>query len=163
MANITFDKHEKVLSMIFVRVVTGIKNHWHIRSSEWLMIYPSVGIGTILLYQPDMFTMSSTFNAVAEWMTQPQWSLFILICALIRLIALTVNGTFASFRYSPHLRLIAALSGVFFWSQYSLGVTTSAVFDNGAWSAPVMYSTMCLAELLNIYRTWVDVMRSRAK
>lgn len=147
--------------MIVVRVMTGIRSHWHVRATEWLMIYPAVGMGAALIYQPDMFETSKNFEYVADWMTQPQWSLFALICALIRLIALTINGTFAGFPYSPHMRLSASLFGIFFWSQFCLGLVTAAIYIDGSWSGPVMYSMACLAELLNIYRSWTDIARGR--
>ena len=147
--------------MLVVRVMTGIRSHWHIRATEWLMTYPAVGMGVALLYQPDMFESSRSFEYVADWMTQQQWSVFALTCALVRIFSLTVNGTFAGFRYSPHLRAAASFAGVFFWSQFSLGLLYAALYGGGAWSGPVMYSMACLAELLNIYRSWMDIARGR--
>lgn len=147
--------------MIVLRVVTGIRSHWHIRATEWLMIYPAVGMGAALIYQPDMFNTSPSFEYVADWMSQPQWALLALICALVRLVALTINGTFAGFGYSPHMRAVASFAGVFFWSQFCLGLLTAAWYGGGAWSGPVMYSMACLAELLNVYRSWMDIARGR--
>lgn len=147
--------------MIILRVATGIRSHLHARASEWLMIYPAVGIGAVLIYQPDLFETSPSFAQVASWLTQPQWSLAVLLCALTRLIALTVNGTFEGFPFSPHMRLAASMVGVLFWSQFCLGLMSAAMYNGGAWSGPVAYSTLCLAELLNIYRTWSDIARGR--
>lgn len=154
-------KPTEATGMIVLRVATGIKSHWHARATEWLMIYPAVGMGAALIYQPDMFQTSTTFEHVADWMTQPQWSLFALLCALVRLIALTINGTFEGFAYSPHMRLAASFAGIFFWSQFCLGVFTAAFYIGGSWSEPIMFSTACLFELLNIYRSWMDIARGR--
>lgn len=149
--------------MIFLRIGKGIKSHWHVRATEWAMIYPAILIGIVLLYQTTLFTTMKSFRYLDRWMDQPQWALFVLICALMRAIALTVNGTFDSFRYSPHLRLAASFAGIAFWSQFTLGFLTAALVGEGSWTAPAAYSTMCLFELLNIYRAWVDVMRNRER
>lgn len=147
--------------MIIVRVASGIKDHWHIRATEWLMIYPAIGFGTVLLHQPELFETSRSFEQVARWASQGTWAVGVLLCAAIRLFALTVNGTFKTFPYSPHLRLTATMFGIIFWSQYSLGLLAAALFNGGAWSGPVFISTICLAELLNLYRSWSDIARGR--
>lgn len=153
------DIQPELSPMIVVRVITGIRSHWHVRATEWLMIYPAVAMGAALIYQPDMFQTSKSFADVAEWMTQAQWSLLALSCALVRIIALTVNGTFETFRYSPHMRALASFTGIFFWSQFCLGLLSTALYGGGSWSGPIMYSTACLMELLNIYRSWMDIAR----
>lgn len=147
--------------MIVIRVVSGIKSHIHIRATEWLMVYPAVGIGTALNMQPHMFETSQSFAALARIGGESTWSSFVLLTAIIRLIALTVNGTFKEFRYSPHMRMFASAAGIAFWSQFSLGFVTSALFENGAWTGPFAYSTFCLMELLNLYRSSSDIGRGR--
>jgi len=147
--------------MIIVRVASGIKAHWHIRATEWLMIYPAILFGVVLVYQPELFETSRSFEQVSRWASQETWAVGVLLCAAIRLFALTVNGTFKTFPYSPHLRLTATMFGIIFWSQYSLGLLAAALFNGGAWSGPVFLSTICLAELLNLYRSWSDIARGR--
>lgn len=147
--------------MIVVRVATGIRSHFDVRATEWLMIYPALGISIALLYQHSMFSTSPSFQIVQQYWTETQWALIGLIVVLARLIALTVNGTFAGFRYSPHMRLTASAFGVFFWSQFTIGFALAAFTANGAWSAPFAYSTLFLAELLNINRSWTDIARGR--
>jgi hypothetical protein len=147
--------------MIIVSVVRGVRDHLHIRATEWLMVYPAVFFGIVLLYQDDLFQNSASFAQVAAWADQSTWALCVLLCALTRLVALTVNGTFKNFTYSPHMRLTASFCGIAFWSQYCLGLLSTALLDNGAWSGPVIYSTLCLAELLNLYRSWTDIARGR--
>ena len=149
--------------MIIQQIRTGIRAHWHIRLSEWIMVYPAALMGAALLLQPAMFSTSPSFDTVAGWGPQARWSVFVLACAVVRLVALVVNGTFESFRYSPHLRLLASVAGIAFWSQFTLGFITSAWFDGGAWSGPIAYSTLCLCELANFYRSWKDIFAGMRK
>lgn len=152
---------QKEIAMIIVRVATGIKSHWQIRLTEWLMVYPAIGMGIVLLYQPDLFSTSRAFDQIAQWADQSTWALFVLVCAMSRLVALTVNGTFAGFPYSPHMRLVASFIGIAFWSQFCLGLTTAALLVGSSWTGPVVYSTLCLGELLNFYRSWSDIARGK--
>lgn len=148
-------------TMIVVRVATGIRSHFDVRATEWLMVYPALGISIALLYQHSMFSTSPSFQVVSQYWSETQWAVIGLLVVLVRLVALTVNGTFARFKYSPHMRLTASVIGLFFWSQFTLGFAIAALTGNGAWSAPIAYSTVCLAELLNINRSWTDIARGR--
>lgn len=148
--------------MIVLRRIThGIYAHLPIRVTEWGMAWPALAMGLALKYQPDMFRTSPSFERLGAIATQETWAILVLICCLIRVVALTVNGTFAGFGYSPHMRLVASLAGLFFWSRYCLGFLDAALTNGGSWSAPAMYSTAVLFEVINSYRSWVDVLRGR--
>lgn len=69
---------------------------------------------------------------------------------MIRLAALTINGTFHQFRFSPHLRFGASLIGLAFWSQWTLGVLVAFVQRTGAASGVIASGTICLLELANL-------------
>ena len=73
------------------------------------------------------------------------------------LAALTINGTFQGFRFSPHLRFGASLLGIFFWSQWTLGFLLSWASFGGAPSAIVAYGTFCAMELANLTRSGSDI------
>jgi hypothetical protein len=45
----------------------------------------------------------------------------------LRLIALTINGTFRGFAFSPHIRGFGSLVGVVVWLQISLGFLVAYV------------------------------------
>ncbi len=146
--------------MVFLRITRGIAAHFPIRLTEWLMAWPALAMGAVLILQPDMFGTSPSFATIAKWGSEALWACVVLACALLRLVALTVNGTFARFPYSPHLRALASITGLAFWSQYGLGFLAAAIFGDGAWSAPVAYSTLALAELANLYRSGSDIGRA---
>ena len=125
------------------------------------MAWAAGGMGLVLRYQPDLFEVSPSFSRLAEIATQHTWSMIVLLCCALRVIGLTVNGTFAGFGYSPHLRLVSSLACLFFWSRYALGFLQAALEYGGSWSAPIAYSTFVLFEIINSYRAWVDVIRGR--
>lgn len=143
--------------MIVVRMAAGVRNHFQIRATEWLMLFPSVGLGAIMIEQEGLFSTSPSFATVASWAHESTWAVIVLLCALTRLVALGVNGTFQGFGISPHLRLFASLVGAVFWSQYCLGFALSAFFGNGAWTAPLFCATFVLMEILNISRSCSDI------
>jgi hypothetical protein len=145
--------------MIVLRVYNGVKQHWQIRATEWLMVWPSILLAAALIYQRDMFIDSPSFRILQSWATQPGWAIWLLLVALVRLIALVVNGTFQGFKYSPHMRVTASYCGLAFWGFFCIGFLGSAYNGIGSWSFPVAYSTLVLMETLNIYRSWSDVLR----
>lgn len=148
--------------MIILRRIThGIYTHLPIRVTEWGMAYPALTMGLALKYQSDMFDTSPSFARLAAIASQDTWAAFVLTCCLLRVIALTVNGTFAGFGLSPHMRLVASLACLFFWSRYCLGFLDAALSGYGSWSAPSAYSAFVFFELINSYRSWVDVLRGR--
>jgi hypothetical protein len=118
-------------------------------------------MGLAFKLQPDMFLASPSFAQVAYWADQPTWAAIVLACAIVRLLALVVNGTFHAFRFSPHFRAAASLVGVLFWAQYCLGFVMTAIYSGGAWSAVVAYSSFVILELVNVSRSVHDVRRVR--
>ena len=143
--------------MILLRTWHGIANHFPVRVSEWIMAYPALAMAAALRLQPDMFDLSPSFHALATWGDETSWSVVVLLCGTMRLVALTVNGTFHAFRYAPHLRILASVVCGLFWSQFCLGVMQAAVGGTGPWSGVVAYSTLALIELMNVYRGSADV------
>lgn len=143
--------------MILLRTWHGIADHFPFRWSEWLMAYPALGMAAALHAQPDMFSLSASFDALADWADEMAWGYAILGCGTLRLLALAINGTFKSFRYAPHIRVAAAIVAGFFWSQFCLGILAAAVRGEGAWSGVVAYSTLALIELFNVFRASQDI------
>ncbi|WP_210526410.1 hypothetical protein [Rubellimicrobium arenae] len=149
--------------MIILRTWRGIADHFPARVTEWLMIWPAFGMGLALTGQPEMFQTSPSFAVLASWADERTWATLVLTCAAARAVALVVNGTFDAFRHSPILRGISALVAIVFWSQFCLGLLMAAVYAGGSWSGPVIYSTAVLAEIINVFRSWSDVGRTRPR
>ncbi|WP_386681801.1 hypothetical protein [Loktanella sp. R86503] len=123
------------------------------------MFWASAGMGAVLSLQDDLFSVSPSFAQLSQWADQPVWACIVTVCAIIRVLALIVNGTFAGFRYSPHIRAGASLVSMLFWSQFCLGFLIAAVSGEGAWTAVPAYSTFVLAELANLFRSGSDIGR----
>lgn len=144
---------------ILRRVAAGVQEHFHIRVTEWAMVPPSLAIGAVLVWQPNLFDISPSFSALARWADQGAWGCAILSCAMLRLLALIVNGTFQSFRLSPVFRLIASLFGALFWMFYHMGVLMAAIENGGAWTAPAVVALPVIIELVNVVRSSFDASR----
>ncbi|MBC24414.1 MAG: hypothetical protein CMJ32_10935 [Phycisphaerae bacterium] len=119
-------------------------------------------MGFALNVQRDMFDTSPSFAKLAGWLDEPEWAFLALICAIVRLAALTVNGTFASFPYSPHIRIAASFLSGWFWFQFTAGFASAALAGSGAWSAVCAYSTLLILEAVNVYRSSKDLTRLNA-
>lgn len=145
--------------MIIVRsVISGVRDHFIIRISEWVMLLPTGGMWFGLKYvQPDMFHSSNSFNQLANMAQEETWAMFVLFCAVARFGALIVNGTFDVFKYSPHIRAAASLMGLVFWSQFCVGIFQAYLYDGGSFSGVVAYSTFVALELANMYRSFRDI------
>ena len=148
--------------MIIFRVYRGVADHFPIRVSEWIMLWPAIGLWIGLQLDPAMFSTSASFAFLAAWADELTWSWIIAVCALSRLAALTINGPFQGFEFSPHIRAAASLIGVAIWSQIRLGLLMAYLFAGGAISGVIAWSTMVILELLNVYRSWSDVGRNAA-
>ncbi|MCO6050825.1 hypothetical protein NGM99_13660 [Mesorhizobium sp. RP14(2022)] len=142
---------------LLVRVYRGIADHFPIRWTEWAMLWPTFGLYIGLQFQPNMFSTSPSFADLASWGSEAWWSFAMGVAMILRFAALFVNGTFRNFEFSPHIRAGASLFGVLMWSQFSLGFLTAFVFSGGAFSGFVGWSTMVVLELMNTWRSWLDV------
>ncbi len=142
---------------LIVRVYRGIADHFPTRWTEWAMLWPTFGLWIALQLQPDMFSTSPSFSHVASWATERQWIAIFGLAMLCRFAALVINGTFKGFEFSPHIRAGASLVGVLIWSQVSLGFLTAFLFGGGALSGFVGWSLPVLLELMNTWRSWMDV------
>lgn len=154
----------EVRQVITVRRVTdGIINHFPIRKSEWGMGLAALGMAVVFRFQPNIFEASRSFEMLEQMFDETTWGLLAITIAIVRLIALGVNGTFQGFGYSPHLRLFASALGLIFWSQFVLGIVIAAVFYGGAWSGVVAYGTFCFFECCNLFQSAFDRDQARTR
>ena len=143
--------------MIVLRVYRGVADHFPIRVTEWVMALPALGMFVLLQLDPIMFTRSPSYEYLARWANESTWALIIAGCGITRLAALTINGTFHGFVWSPHIRAAASLVGVTVWSQISLGFLIAAIYGQGAGSGVIGWSSLAIIEIVNVYRSWSDV------
>ena len=146
--------------MIILRIADGIYEHFPARVSEWIMTCAILGWSAVLAADPLTFSTSPSFSVLATYAGETGWSFICLAVGLLRLSALIVNGTFRTFRYSPHLRGVASVIACVFWGQIALGVFV-AWWLGGSGTGVIAYSTFMVIELWNLFRAWADVGASR--
>ena len=145
------------MRLILKPLYDGITGHFPFRRSEWIMLLPAFGMWLVFQTQPDTFDTSASFSRLAGWSDEQGWGLILLAIGVVRLAALTINGTFHQFRFSPHLRMLASLTGLLFWSQWTLGFIDAFLHDGGAAPAIIAYGTFCVLELANVYTSASDI------
>ena len=144
--------------MIIVRdIFDGIQSHFRARVTEWIMAFPTGAVAMGFAIQPDMFSKSPSYNAVSQWGNERTWMWLILFCFFVRMGALVVNGTFRSFRLSPHLRVTASFICANFWAWMSYGFLYAFVYYGGAWFPFPAATALCMIEGLNIFRGASDI------
>jgi hypothetical protein len=145
--------------IVLRRVYDGVAGHFVVRATEWIMLWPAFGLWAVLQLNPDMFATSPSFAVLEDWGDETTWSWFLAGSGLARLFALTINGTFRGFVFSPHIRAAASLIGTGVWSQVSLGFFIAWLTVGGAPSGVIAFawSTMVLLEIVNTHRSWSDV------
>lgn len=148
---------------MLLRLVRGVTDHFPIRVTEWVMLWPAVGLWAGLRQSPDMFQTSPSFAYLAHWGDEQTWALVVAACGICRLFALGINGTYKSFRLSPHIRATASIVGVAIWTQVALGFFMAWLNAGGAPSGFIAWSTMAILEIVNTYRSWSDVGKNAAE
>lgn len=150
--------------MVVARIITGIASHFPIRVSEWVLSYMLAGIGLGLCLIPNALDASASYQALiyfaqfSPWTPEYTWGLACLSVATVRIIALTINGTFKEhFRYSPHLRGLASLAACFIWGQMVLGYLIAFTSLGGGWTAVPVYMGIMSLDAWNMFRAWTDI------
>ncbi len=90
--------------MIILRIAGGIRQHFGMRVTEWIMTGALFGWSAVLAGDGNTFATSPSFSVIAHYGSEITWANICMTAGFIRLAALVVNGTFRQFRYSPHLR-----------------------------------------------------------
>ncbi|WP_376704667.1 hypothetical protein RQ479_07950 [Mesorhizobium sp. ISC25] len=143
--------------MIILRVADGIRQHFGMRVTEWIMTASLFGWSAMLASNGRTFEGSPSFSVIARYGDETLWANVCLFAAMLRLCALIVNGTFRQFRYSPHLRGGASLAACIFWGQITLGVMVAWVTIGGGGTGVIAYATFMAIEMWNLFRAWADV------
>lgn len=142
---------KRSFSMLFLQ----IKGHFGARVSEWILACILVSIGLMLIRPIDLFTDNDAYFGLARIATQATWGWFCLGCGVLRLIALTINGSWVPSTY--HLRALASLLSCFFWFQLSLALLIS---DKPS-MALATFPWLLVLDIICCHRAAVDVQRNR--
>lgn len=127
--------------MIIVRIVRGVTDHFHARSSEWQLSFSAVIWGVVVALPGEVFT-SVAWEPLARWGSETSWGSAAVVIGGLRLVALIINGTFADTwygRYSPHVRATMAFLTCFLWATLSLGLISSGALSTAFAAYPVFF------------------------
>lgn len=143
---------------MFIRVVTGIREHFDVRFPEWLGASALIGWGLNLVVTPVSWNTPQAWTLMLSFMPEDSWGLLCVVAGCLWLVALTINGTFATTaysRYSPNVRGACALASVFIWFLVFMSVLTAQSSGRGIYWVPLVLSMWC------VFNSWRDVGRRR--
>lgn len=143
---------------MFLRIVEGVAEHFPVRVGEWIMAASMIAWAWVVWLEPDTFERSTTLTMLARIADPQMWSTICVTAGFTRLIALLINGTFRQrFKYSAHLRGLAALLACFIWGQITLQILVGYMRFDGILIGAVPYGTLMLLDMWNLFRAWADV------
>jgi hypothetical protein len=105
-----------------LRLVRGAAHNFAIRVSDWFAASVMLSFGMLLMLCGVTLGHDRTFGLLWQYAPPWVWGYVCLLIGVGRIAALVVNGTFPSFRWSPHIRMAMAAFSVFVWFQITLGV-----------------------------------------
>lgn len=118
------------------------------RLCEWQNAAVLFAWGFIVLLPFDAFSMPA-FAGFVKIMDEEAWGAIALICGMIRLLALAVNG---AWRPTYLLRGITAVGALFLWLLILIGFLSNGVLGTGLG----VYSVLALFEVVNLFRVATD-------
>lgn len=144
-------RRRDMLTMV-KRIAAGITGHFKTRITEWFAAALLLQLGWTLVSPPASFPLSTAWSVMAARMPEETWGAIMLVIAGTRLLALGINGTFRSFRYSPHIRAATAVLACALWYQVVLSIWQASP----ASTALGIYRLVLALEIWNVWRAGVD-------
>lgn len=139
--------------VIYIR----LKHHFSMRLTEWMIATITTLSGVTLLAATNTYDSSPVFNFVRHFVSQEVLGTIMLFFGILRLAALTVNGTRQD--VTPTLRTVAAFVGFMLWTFLCFSFVLSGVISLWAGTYPVIAAF----ELVNMYRAAHDAGAYRAR
>jgi hypothetical protein len=146
--------------MVIIKIRDGVKQHFDVRLAEWGCALILLNWGVALLAPGDTFALSAAYQGLARIWSETTWGYACLLIGGARVIALTLNGTFAHTRYgrlSPHVRAVFSLLSCFFWFQIVFGfLITPGGLKPPISTGPGTYFIIMLMDVWNSRRALSD-------
>ncbi len=137
---------------LVARLWWGVAGHFHTRAPEWFAAACLFQMGWTLFVPPASFPVSHAWDSMAAMLPEEVWGAIMLMIGGLRLAALTVNGSFRRFRWSPHVRAGTAFLACGVWLQVVLGIWASAPSSTGLGT----YRLILVLEFWNMWRAARD-------
>lgn len=112
---------------IHLRISRGIRDHLHVRRSEWACAVILTWWGVALISPGSTFEISPTYLGLQRMASEWTWGILCTVTGSLRLAALILNGTFKDrwySQYSPHVRCVSASLTAFIFITVVLGIVT---------------------------------------
>jgi hypothetical protein len=108
------------IAHVVARVMGGASHNITLRIGSWFLSMMLTSWGLLLLIHPILF-LGPGYIGLIRLAPEVVWGWSAMTIGLIRLVALIINGTFISFRWSPHVRFVMDVLSCFIWFQITLG------------------------------------------
>lgn len=141
-----------------IRVILhNASSHFELRASSWFMAWITLGVGITMAINPTMLTGSINaaiyFRHMTDLASQDVWRALFLLVGTSRAIALTINGSFPSFKWTPHIRFSMSALSVLLWSEVAY-----SVMGGMPTIGTVVYPFICLLEAHNAVQAFKDML-----
>lgn len=126
---------------MFLKIVTGVREHLDVRFLEWASAGIKVYYGSKLIGENDAWTNAASWKFMLRYFTENEWGWIAIALGVVHLAALFVNGTFAGTRYavySPLCRALASGGGAVFWFMIFLSTGASQAAGSGIYPLPLI-------------------------
>jgi hypothetical protein len=136
-----------------VRFWSGITAHFRTRVTEWFAAALLIQLGVTFYLPPEVFPVQPSWAVLAQIAPEETWGIVMLAIGALRVGALTINGTYQGFRWSPHIRALTAFLSCGVWLQVVMSLWLSPVPGTGLGT----YRLILCLELWNVWRAALDV------
>lgn len=141
--------------MLILRIANGVIDHFPVRRSEWISSFVMIGWGLVLAL--DGRPLYGNWSYLSISLSETAWWGMCISLGVLRLIILTINGTFPQSwygRWSPHSRIAISLLCTLMWLQLVLAGMKADVWSTGV----VAYAGYFVSDMLN---TWSSAAEAR--
>lgn len=148
---------------MFTKFIRGITDHLRLRYPSWIMSTILLGVGLVLLNNPNIFTNDTKayqYVFADRTFDQRTWGVLCVVLSTARLAALVVNGTFKVFPWSNHIRGLGAALSCFIWLQIAFGVWVEGMRDGWNTATPI-YFGLLVFDMANAFSAVEDIRRGK--
>lgn len=143
---------------MFLRVVTGIADHFEERFLEWSMAATATYWGWTVAQPGEAWINKAAWAGMLRLAPEDTWGLLCMLAGGFWLVALAINGTFADTlyaRHSPKVRGVAAFGSAVVWFEVVLSVSAVQTSGSGIYPLPLALSIWC------VFNAWRDIGHER--
>lgn len=140
------------------RFVRGITDHFVMRYPGWFMSILMIAIGFDFLNNAQLFINGDWGDPVRFiylqriLASQTTWAQAFIVVGGLRILALTINGSFPGFSWSPHIRCFCHALACFPWFQICLATYMHATNTTFA-----VYCALLGFDLMEAYKAALEI------